>query len=662
MAIQKMKKLRLMVVRSQKEELLKQLTKLGCVQIEEPDALLSDPERGALLHCESGDVATARAKFTTLNNALNILNKYVPVATPLLSAKPEISQADFLNQESLEEEIKIAGEIEDIEIKIRSSLSDESRLRGVIESLTPWSSLDMPLETSGTKNTDVFIGAFPASVNFDEVREATCVAAPESELYLISSDKEQQCAVLVSMKDNTDKALEATRAYGFAQASLGNIQGTAAENIKTAEKQIADGQAERQKLIDQITALASHRDNIMLCIDRVNVNADVEEAKGKLVCTDETASLVGWIPEDSEKEFENCLSKYDCAWELEKPDEEEYSKVPVSLKNNAFTEPLNMCTNMYSLPAYGSIDPNPVMSIFFILFYGVMMADMGYGLIMIAFALYALKKAKPRLGKKYFFGLMLECGISTFVMGILTGGFFSNLIPTLCDMCGKECGIKFMTNPLIDPLNNTTVVLIGGMLLGVIHLFTGMFTNWYMKTRDGNFLDGLFEEGTWMVLLIGLALWLVPGLVDGVNISTTPGMVIAIIGGLMLVYGSGRHEKGFGKVTAVFGAVYNGVTGWFGDILSYSRLMALMLAGSVLGQVFNMLAAMPSAKGVTVISIIEFILIFVVGHAINFGLNILGCFAHDFRLQCLEFFGKFYQDGGKPFHPLAINTKYVDVD
>ena len=662
MAIQKMKKLRLMVVRSQKEELLKQLTKLGCVQIEEPDALLSDPERGALLHCESGDVATVRAKFTTLNNALNILNKYVPVATPLLSAKPEISQADFLNQESLEEEIKVAGEIEDIEIKIRSSLSDESRLRGVIESLTPWSSLDMPLETSGTKNTDVFIGAFPASVNFDEVREATCVAAPESELYLISSDKEQQCAVLVSMKDNTDKALEATRAYGFAQASLGNIQGTAAENIKTAEKQIADGQAERQKLIDQITALASHRDNIMLCIDRVNVNADVEEAKGKLVCTDETASLVGWIPEDSEKEFENCLSKYDCAWELEKPDEEEYSKVPVSLKNNAFTEPLNMCTNMYSLPAYGSIDPNPVMSIFFILFYGVMMADMGYGLIMIAFALYALKKAKPRLGKKYFFGLMLECGISTFVMGILTGGFFSNLIPTLCDMFGKECGIKFMTNPLIDPLNNTTVVLIGGMLLGVIHLFTGMFTNWYMKTRDGNFLDGLFEEGTWMVLLIGLALWLVPGMVDGVNISTTPGMVIAIIGGLMLVYGSGRHEKGFGKVTAVFGAVYNGVTGWFGDILSYSRLMALMLAGSVLGQVFNMLAAMPSAKGVTVISIIEFILIFVVGHAINFGLNILGCFAHDFRLQCLEFFGKFYQDGGKPFHPLAINTKYVDVD
>ena len=344
MAIQKMKKLRLMVVKSQKDELLKQLTKLGCVQLVEPDVLINDPERGALLHCESGDVATVRADFTTLNNALNILNKYAPAATPLLGAKPGITQVDFLNQDSLEDELKVASEIEDLEVKIRSSLSDESRLRGAIESMTPWTALDMPLETTGTKNTDVFIGAFPASVSFDEVREATCIAAPESELYLVSSDKEQQCAVLVCMKDNTDKALEATRAYGFAQASFGNVHGTAAENIRSAEKEIADSQIERQKNIDKIIALASHRENIKLCIDRVNVNADVEEAKGKLACTGETATLLGWIPEDSEKEFENCLSKYDCAWETRDPEESEYPSVPVKLKNNKITNGLNMVT------------------------------------------------------------------------------------------------------------------------------------------------------------------------------------------------------------------------------------------------------------------------------------------------------------------------------
>ena len=142
----------------------------------------------------------------------------------------------------------------------------------------------------------------------------------------------------------------------------------------------------------------------------------------------------------------------------------------------------------------------------------------------------------------------------------------------------------------------------------------------------------------------------------------TVGLVLLIVGGLMLIYGSGRNEKGIKKLTALGGAIYNGVTGWFGDILSYSRLMALMLAGSVVGQVFNTLAAMPSEGGVTPFSPIAFILIFLVGHAINFGLNILGCFAHDLRLQCLEFFGKFYQDGGKPFTPLNVNTKYVDVE
>ena len=135
--------------------------------------------------------------------------------------------------------------------------------------------------------------------------------------------------------------------------------------------------------------------------------------------------------------------------------------------------------------------------------------------------------------------------------------------------------------------------------------------------------------------------------------------MILIVGVVCLLFGAGREAKGFGKVTAAIGCVYNTVTGWFGDILSYSRIMALMLAGGVVAQVFNTIAAMPSANGVTVFSIIVFLVIFLIGHALNFALNLLGCFVHDLRLQCLEFFGKFYQDGGKPFEPLKIRSKYA---
>ena len=130
--------------------------------------------------------------------------------------------------------------------------------------------------------------------------------------------------------------------------------------------------------------------------------------------------------------------------------------------------------------------------------------------------------------------------------------------------------------------------------------------------------------------------------------------VVLVIGVVMLFIGSAKGKKGFGIISGFIGAIYNGVTGYFGDILSYSRLMALMLAGSVIAQVFNTIGAIAG-------NIFVFLLISIVGNALNFALNLLGCFVHDLRLQCLEYFGKFYEDGGKPFRPLEVNTKYVTV-
>ena len=364
----------------------------------------------------------------------------------------------------------------------------------------------------------------------------------------------------------------------------------------------------------------------------------------------------GWLTAPEEAKLTAVLAKYDCAWDLADPTEDEYPEVPVKLQNNKFTEPLNMVTNMYSLPAYGTVDPNPLMAPFFILFYGIMMADMGYGLVMMIAALVALGKMKPKRGSKYFCELLFACGVSTFLLGIVTGGFFGNAVPTIVNMFGHDVKLGILTSPLLDPLTDTTQILIGAMVLGFIQLSTGMVVNMVMECRQGKVGDAIFNEGTWFVIFAGLTLFV---LKIG-NIGGVP--VVLCIGVLMLIYGSGREAKGFGKVTAVFGAVYNGLTGWFGDILSYSRLMALMLAGSVIAQVFNTLAAMPSSGGVTVVSMIVFIIIFLLGHLLNFGLNLLGCFVHDLRLQCLEFFGKFYVDGGKPFRPLEINTRYVDVE
>ena len=181
------------------------------------------------------------------------------------------------------------------------------------------------------------------------------------------------------------------------------------------------------------------------------------------------------------------------------------------------------------------------------------------------------------------------------------------------------------------------------MALGMVQIVTGMAISLIEKCKRKKFLDAFFEEITWWIVFVGIAL-----------LALGKGAAVLYVGCALVLLGPIVQGKGWGKLTGVFGSLYNHVTGYFGDILSYTRLMALMLAGSVIAQVFNMLAAMPG-------NVIAFIIISMLGNAMNFGLNLLGCYVHDLRLQCLEFFNKFYVDGGKPFRPMTLDTEYVDL-
>jgi len=287
-----------------------------------------------------------------------------------------------------------------------------------------------------------------------------------------------------------------------------------------------------------------------------------------------------------------------------------------------------------------------------------MMADMGYGILMILAALIAMKKIKPRAGQLSFCRLLLYGGISTFVMGALTGSFFGNAPEIIAGMMGSDW--KGLPS-LFSPVRDSSTVLYGSMVLGMIHLNTGMAVNFCQRWKHGDRAGAILEEGSQWVILVG-GILLVAQLLRFKDNELLKNIALGVIGlgVVMLLIGSTRGARGIGKLTAPFSCIYNTLTGWFGDVLSYSRIMALMLAGGVVAQVFNTIAAMPSQNGVTVVSGLIFLVIFLIGHALNFGLNLLGCFVHDLRLQCLEFFGKFYQDGGKPFEPLSIRTQYIN--
>ena len=233
-----------------------------------------------------------------------------------------------------------------------------------------------------------------------------------------------------------------------------------------------------------------------------------------------------------------------------------------------------------------------------------------------------------------------EVEVSVRCVGEEPGG--ENFLPQLVGIIDPDTTFKALPS-LFTPLDDTITILIGAMALGFVQIVTGMAISFVEKIKKGQIMDAIWEELTWWVVFAGIACMAL-----GVT------NIVLYVGLAMVVVGSGWSAKGFGKVTAIFGSVYNHVTGYFGDILSYSRLMTLMLAGSVIASVFNTLGAIPG-------NVVFFLIVSALGNGLNFALNLLSCYVHDLRLQCLEYFGKFYQDGGKPFEPLAINTKYVDI-
>lgn len=642
MAILKMKKLRICGVSEEQTQLIRQLQLLGSVEIGAPCALTDT--QGVQVFC-AGDGKSADALLRTsarLTSALENLKHYETKKGGLFAARPEKTIGELFSDEAYAAALDTAQAVLDAQDARSRLAAEKSRLTAVRESFVPWQQLPLPLETLGTQHTRILLGTVPAQTDLEALRAKVFEAADEVQLEQISADQQSRYLLVFVHKCAAEAVGAALREAGFALTTFDGVQGTAAENIRRTDEAIAACEQQDAEKLAELTALAEQKPALQLAFDRCTQEISKAQAADRLVHSEKTFCLGGWVPCEDVGKLEALLSGFCCAWELTDPAPEEYPDVPVKLKNNKLTWPLNMVTEMYSLPAYDGVDPNPLMAPFFILFYGIMMADMGYGLLMILASIIITKKSRPKGTSGQMFGLMFSCGISTFLMGALTGGFFGDFLPQLVGIIDPDTTFKALPS-LFTPLDDTITILIGAMALGFVQIVTGMAISFVEKIKKGQIMDAIWEELTWWIVFAGIACMAL-----GVT------NIVLYVGLAMVVVGSGWSAKGFGKVTAIFGSVYNHVTGYFGDILSYSRLMTLMLAGSVIASVFNTLGAIPG-------NVVFFLIVSALGNGLNFALNLLSCYVHDLRLQCLEYFGKFYQDGGKPFEPLAINTKYVDI-
>ena len=654
MAIVKMKRLRLLGMQSDRDSLFRKLQKLGCVEIDEPAIDLTDPDWAALAKPDGRDLAGAREQNNLLNNALETLKNYAPAKGGLFAKRPELSDSELFDDEAYAAGLVTARAILDGEKAVSALITEQGKLNSQKGALAPWIPLDVPLEMEQTESTSLVFGTIPSKADYVALQTAVAEASELSALFEASVDQDLRYFLLLCHSSVESACVEAMRPFGFSRASMRGWTGTAADNDRMLDNQLTvlEGKIEQAK--EHIASYAPQRDALKRCVDRSVQEISCEEAKGHLVDTATAFFLDGWIPAESEESVAELLGGYTCAWETVEPTPDEYDQVPVKLKSNKLTAPYNVVTEMYSLPAYNGLDPNPFIMPFFALFFGIMFADMAYGLLMFIVGLGALKLMKPKGTIKNMMGLLVQCGISTFVIGFLTGGFFGDAVSVVGGIFGKDWTlvptfgtIRIGEAIAIDlPLNllegnNPLYVLILAMAIGVIHLAFAVGIGVYLKIKDKDWL-GVAADLSWWVIFAGIAVMILAKN----NILLYVGIAIMVISAFL-------QGKGLGRLTGIFGAVYNGLTGYLGDILSYSRLMALMLAGSVIASVFNQLGSLGG--------IFLFIPVFLIGHVLNFALNLIGCFVHTMRLQFLEFFGKWYRDGGKPFRPLNYNTKYVDI-
>lgn len=673
MSIAKMEKLAVIGLSNNKDKLISDLADLGIVEITErfnqntdgfseadvPQTSELNPvnqkEQKEMFDEVDGDpdyVSTIEGEMSRTDTALDTLKRYSKEKEPLFVTKK------IINSEKLKDLLNRRAEIEGyissiLRLNYRLHMTDEkiNKMSSDLASLKPWMVYDVPLDISETKATNIELGVVPSTVNLDKIKEKLEKLELPSNISVVNSDRELIYLAVVMMREGTDDVLGILKQYGFTQLPFQGFEGRVSDNIEKITKQIDEQRDIRRELEEEVAGYGKMQKDIEFLSDYLTIERDRERIKSKMRVTKRTFNFEGWVPSHLKNRVERILDRYGCHYEYRDPLEGE--EVPVMIENSPAVTPFEAVTQMYSMPDYKGFDPTKWFAIFYAMFFGIMLSDAGYGLVITIATFITLKKFDLEGMTKKMVKMFMYCGIATVFWGAMFGGWFGDLIPVVADVLfGKKVEIKpIWFNPIDDP----TRLLIWSLGFGIVHIFLGMAINAYMLIKRGQFWDAVFDVFSWYVLIIGAIMY---GALGNSNPALGKvGLYMAIIGAAILLLTGGRKNKGFGKVTGGLGALY-GITGYVSDILSYSRLLALGLATGVIASVVN---TMGSLGGRGIVSFIVLIVVGIVGHSFNMAINILGAFVHSSRLQYIEFFGKFYEDGGEEFDPFRNETKYIKI-
>ncbi len=612
-----MQKLTLYALKADRDALLLALQKDGSVMLE--------PEAG------SKALPGAEAVSAQLDKTGSVLQFLVQngAKNPLFPQKEAVSYQSFL-QES-QEGRRLTEQLDTTASKIASLESEAAALRTQAESLEPWLQLDIPLEQlSFTETTRCHVGFLPEK-ELPAFQEGMQNLLADWKTYGEGQDGRALVVLAYNRDEETVKHL--LKEHDFSEAVLPKRSGTASQVQQELLQEAKEREDKIARLQQETRDTLPHKQQVELYYDQLSAAHDRLQNGG--VETMSAFKVQGWVRKDRTQRVEKVIRSVTEAYQLTFADPAEGEIPPTVLENSKLVEPYESVVELYSLPKAGSIDPDAIMAPFHFIFFGMMMSDAGYGLVLTIMLYIALKKFKPtgfarQLALVIFFG-----GISTTIWGAMFGGWF---------------GLEW--HPLLFvPMNEPLKMLALCFGLGSIHLITGMLLKTKMLFRDGDVMGAVCDQISWLIMFLGFFLMaLVPGPI---------GKYLAWLGAGIIVLFGGRDRKGI--ISRLIGgllSLYN-ISGYLSDLLSYSRIFALGLATGVIAMVINTVAQMLWSAGP--VGIVAAILVLLAGHYFNIIINVLGAFVHSSRLQYIEFFGKFYEAGGRAFLPLALRTKYTDI-
>ena len=643
MPIVKMDRLTVVGLEKDKDGIIEALTNLGAVEIigRQSDAGMAgltagdgDSELSALQHC-----------IARLDKAIALSRKLNPEKKAMFSGKRKVTESEFSAAVARESDtLEIVTRIERNLAEISELMSRRHRLLAAQMMLEPWQDLDLDLAEEGTENVRLFLYSADTPEQIAQLVAGLQEDAPESHVRIATQDDTGLRCVIAAWRPRSSVVLGHLRRLNFNPLPLQGEKGTPRRLIEQNGCLLDAIGIEIEKKQAENVELTRSAADFEILHDALSIRFERLRAVATLSGTDSTFWLDGWIPSNLVAAVTKGLKQRYLVATDHRPaaSDEEY---PILFKNSKLVKPYEVIVEMYGPPSSREVDPTPVLAPFFFLFFGIMLSDVGYGLVLTALAYWLTYKVKAggELGKMA--RMLLFSGISATIWGFIFGGFFGDIVSVLSNQTVNIPAIWF--NPMSDPM----LLLVVSVALGVIHLFAGLGVRAYMLFQTGRGIDAVLDIFPIYLMIIGL------GLMMAVN--NTIGMILTLTSLTVMILFGGRAAKNpVMRIINGFMSIYTNITGYFGDILSYTRVLALVMATSVIAMVFNLLGFI---GGPTFGGILLFIPVALIGHTLNLALSALSAYVHTSRLQYVEFFSKFYEGSGRIWRPLDRKTRYIEI-